>query len=187
MWRMLGEDAELVLGVDPTPLFSMHFATVKRYIPKAKAFLLPVGIDDMPQDTGVFDTVFSMGILYHRKSPLEHLLQLKGLLRQGGQLVLETLVVEGDAHTCLVPQGRYAKMRNVWFIPSVVMLSLWLSRCGFGNIRCVDVNVTSIEEQRVTDWMQFESLEDFLDSNDHSRTIEGYPAPMRAVILAERL
>jgi len=185
MWRMLGEEAKLVIGVDPTPLFSMHFATIKRYIPASNAFLLPVGIDDIPQNTGVFDSVFSMGILYHRKSPLDHLSQLKGLLRKGGELILETLVVEGDENTCLIPQGRYAKMRNVWFIPSVKMLELWLSRCGFKNIRCVDMDITSTDEQRSTDWMQFESLPNFLDPNDRSKTIEGYTAPMRAVMLAE--
>ena len=134
MWRMLGEDAELVVGIDPTPLFSMHFVTVKRYTPESKAFLLPVGIDDIPQDTRSFDSVFSMGILYHRKSPLDHLSQLKGLLRQGGELVLETLVIEGDEHSCLIPKGRYAKMRNVWFIPSVKMLELWLKLLSFTHI-----------------------------------------------------
>jgi len=184
MWRMLGMQADLVVGIDPTPLFSMHFATIKRYTPESKAFLLPVGIDDIPQDTGSFDSVFSMGILYHRKSPLDHLLQLKGLLSKGGELVLETLVIEGDEHRCLIPKGRYAKMRNVWFIPSVKMLELWLVRCGFKNIRCVDKAMTSLYEQRSTDWMQFESLADFLDPEDRSKTIEGYPAPMRAVILA---
>jgi len=187
MWRMLGEGADLVIGIDPTPLFSMHFATIKRYTPESNAFLLPVGIDDIPQDTGAFDSVFSMGILYHRKSPLDHLWQLKGLLCKGGELVLETLVIEGDENTCLIPKGRYAKMRNVWFIPSVKMLELWLFRCGFKNIRCVDIDTTSIDEQRSTDWMQFESLADFLDPNDSSKTIEGYPAPMRAVMLAEEV
>jgi len=185
MWRMLGENADLVVGVDPTPLFSMHFATMKRYTPESNVFLLPVGIDDIPQNTSVFDSVFSMGILYHRKSPLDHLWQLKGLLRKGGELVLETLVIEGDESTCLIPKGRYAKMRNVWFIPSVKMLELWLSRCGFKHIRCVDLGTTSLEEQRSTDWMKFESLPDFLDADDRSKTIEGYPAPMRAVMLAE--
>ena len=31
IWRMLGEQAKLVIGIDPTPLFSMHFATIKRH------------------------------------------------------------------------------------------------------------------------------------------------------------
>jgi len=187
MWRMLGNEAALVMGIDPTPLFSLHFATIKQYLPDTAVFLVPVGIDDVPVSPRAFDTVFSMGILYHRRSPLDHLLQLKAQLRVGGELVLETLVIEGDEHACLMPDERYAKMRNVWFIPSVKMLEVWLKRCGFVNIRCVDVGVTSLDEQRATDWMRFESLADFLDSNDSSKTIEGYAAPMRAVILAESL
>lgn len=125
-----------------------------------------------------------MGILYHRRSPLDHLIQLKELLRPGGELVLETLVIEGDENDCLVPDGRYAKMRNVWFIPSVAMLEIWLKRTGFNSVRCVDVNVTSIDEQRSTEWMQFESLPDFLDPDNRSKTIEGHPAPIRATFIA---
>jgi tRNA (mo5U34)-methyltransferase len=48
----------------------------------------------------------------------------------------------------------------------------------------VDVNVTSTQEQRSTEWMSFHSLENFLDPDDHSKTIEGYPAPRRAIITA---
>lgn len=184
IWRMLGAGAELVIGIDPTPLFSLHFATVKRYRSGANAFIIPVGIDDLPANMACFDSIFSMGILYHRHSPLDHLIQLKGLLRPGGELVLETLVIEGDRESCLIPDGRYAKMRNVWFIPSVKTVEIWLKRVGFTNIRCVDVNVTTIEEQRSTEWMQFESLSDFLDPDDHSKTVEGYPAPRRATIIA---
>ncbi|MEZ5478242.1 MAG: tRNA 5-methoxyuridine(34)/uridine 5-oxyacetic acid(34) synthase CmoB [Thiolinea sp.] len=131
-----------------------------------------------------FDTVFSMGVLYHRRSPLDHLQELKQVLRPGGELVLETLVVDGDARTVLLPEDRYAKMRNVWFIPSVAMLELWLRRLGFVQVRCVDVNVTSTAEQRSTDWMRFESLADFLDPANSALTVEGYPAPRRAVIIA---
>jgi tRNA (mo5U34)-methyltransferase len=127
-----------------------------------------------------------MGVLYHRRSPLDHLLQLRGCLRSGGELVLETLVVEGDVQTCLMPQERYACMANVWFIPSVAMLTLWLERCKFKNIRLVDINVTSTEEQRSTEWMTFQSLNDFLDRDDKSKTLEGYPAPRRAIMVAEK-
>ena len=133
-----------------------------------------------------FDTVFSMGVLYHRKSPLDHLSQLRAQLVNGGELVLETLVVDGDENTVLVPMDRYAKMKNVYFIPSVAALIHWLQKTGFKNVRCVDVAVTSLEEQRKTDWLENESLIDFLDPNDHNKTIEGYPAPKRAVILANK-
>lgn len=184
MWRMLGEGAKLVLGIDPSPLFSFHFASIKRYQPDASNFLIPTGIDEMPNGMQRFDTVFSMGILYHRREPLEHLYKIRGLLKRGGELVLETLVVDGDANTCLVPSGRYAKMRNVWFIPSVAMLTIWLQRVGFKNIRCVDLNTTRIQEQRSTDWMTFESLSNYLDPDDIQKTVEGYQAPKRAVMVA---
>jgi len=191
-WRMLGSGAELVVGIDPTQLFMMQFEAVKRLVaatPAGQELLdrvihLPLGIEDVPAKLHGFDTVFSMGVLYHRRSPIDHLQELRDALRPGGELVLETLVVEGDGGAVLMPEGRYAKMRNVWFIPSVAMLERWLRRCGFRHVRTVDVSVTSVEEQRSTQWMQFESLADFLDPADKSLTTEGYPAPYRAVILA---
>jgi len=185
LWRMLGAGAKLAIGIDPTALFSMQFAAIKRYQPEAPAFLLPVGIEAMPSAMRCFDSLFSMGILYHRRSPMDHLLELKALLRSGGELILDTLVIEGNAQQCLIPQGRYAKMRNVWFIPSVAMLSLWLKRAGFTAISVIDVSPTTPEEQRSTAWMNFESLANFLDPNDSSHTIEGHPAPVRAILTAQ--
>jgi tRNA (mo5U34)-methyltransferase len=125
-----------------------------------------------------------MGVLYHRRSPIDHLLMLRDLLRPGGELVLETLVIDRGNGNVLVPSGRYAKMRNVWFLPSVTELENWLRRVGFRVVRTVDVTATTIEEQRTTRWMRFESLRDFLDPTDTSRTIEGYPRPVRAIVLA---
>lgn len=185
-WRMLGEQAARVIGIDPTPLFVMQFEALKRYSPHSPLHVLPVGIDDVPENLNFFDTVFSMGVLYHRRSPLDHLLQLRGCLQTGGELVLETLVIEGGEQACLFPQGRYACMGNVWFLPSTAMLTLWLERCKFKNIRVVDVNQTSTEEQRSTEWMTFQSLADFLGPNDKAKTVEGYPAPRRAIIVAEK-
>ena len=107
-------------------------------------------------------------------------------LTRNQELVLETLVVEGDEQQCLMPEDRYAQMRNVWFLPSVKALECWLRRAGFVDVRCVDVSVTSIQEQRSTDWMRYQSLPEFLDPQDHSKTIEGLPAPMRAVLIARK-
>jgi tRNA (mo5U34)-methyltransferase len=184
-WRMLGAGAELVIGIDPSPLFIMQYSAVKHFAGDHPLYVLPMGIDDVPARLQAFDSVFSMGVLYHRRSPVDHLLQLKDCLRPGGELVLETLVIDGDENQVLLPHGRYAKMRNVWFIPSHRAILLWLQRCGFVNLKLVDVCRTSIEEQRRSEWMQFESLADFLDPSDHSKTIEGYPAPTRAVFTAQ--
>lgn len=37
-----------------------------------------------------------------------------------------------------------------------------------------------------SEWMTTESLAEFLDPNDSSKTLEGYPAPLRAVIIATK-
>lgn len=186
MWRMVGAGARLAVGIDPTQLFLCQFEAVRKLLGSdQRAHLLPLGIEQMPA-LQAFDTVFSMGVLYHRRSPLDHLWQLKDQLVSEGELVLETLVVEGDENTVLVPGDRYAQMRNVYFIPSAAALKMWLEKCGFVDVRIVDMNVTSTEEQRRTDWMITESLADFLDPNNRTKTVEGYPAPLRAVIIARK-
>ena len=186
MWRMLGAGAARVVGIDPSPLFLCQFEAVKRIAGNQHPIhLLPLGIEELPPIDS-FDTVFSMGVLYHRRSPIDHLLQLRDQLRMGGELVLETLVIDGDENAVLVPKDRYGKMNNVWFIPSVAALMLWLEKCEFTNIRCVDLDVTSLAEQRTTQWMKNESLVDYLDPNDVSLTVEGYPAPKRATIIATK-
>jgi tRNA (mo5U34)-methyltransferase len=185
-FRMLAQSPALVLGIEPSVLYNLQFQALQKYLLRPEIALLPLGVDDLPENLAWFDTVFSMGVFYHRKSPLDHLSRLFGFLRPGGELCLETLVIEGAEGRVLVPRKRYARMRNVWFIPSAAELAVWLRRCGFIDVRLVDESVTSLEEQRSTDWMQFESLAQCLDPADNSRTLEGYPAPRRAVLIAHR-
>lgn len=185
LWRMLGEEAKMVIGIDPTPLFLAQFYAIKHFYGQSKVHMLPLGIEQMPELKS-FDTVFSMGVLYHRRDPIQFITELKNQLSKGGQLVLETLVVDGDENTVLMPTGRYAQMRNVWFLPSTAALTIWLSRLGFEDINVVDESMTTLEEQRTTEWMTNQSLADFLDPIDHSKTIEGYPAPKRAVLVANK-
>lgn len=189
-WRMALAGARQVIGIDPTALFLAQFLAIRQLVAAMAAELaarvefLPVGVEAMPAELRRFDTVFSMGVLYHRRSPIDHLAELRGALRRGGQLVLETLVVDGDDQRVLVPRGRYAKMRNVWFIPATGLLETWLVRAGFKDVRTVDINVTGLDEQRSTAWMTFESLADFLDPADRRVTVEGHPAPRRAIVTA---
>jgi tRNA (mo5U34)-methyltransferase len=185
-WRMIGAGARLVVGIDPTWVFVTQFQAVNRYLGRDDLCVLPLGIEDLPAGLAAdgFDTVFSMGVLYHRRSPLDHLLDLRRLLRPDGELVLETLVLEGDGQRVLVPPDRYAAMRNVWFIPTVESLIIWLQRCGFADVRLVDCSRTRIEEQHGTAWMRFQSLPDHLDPDDPDRTREGLPAPTRAILIA---
>ncbi|WP_334327190.1 tRNA 5-methoxyuridine(34)/uridine 5-oxyacetic acid(34) synthase CmoB [Gilliamella apicola] len=184
LWRMIGAGAKLAVGIDPMALYLCQFEAIRKLLGNdQRAHLLPLGIEELPK-LNAFDIVFSMGVLYHRRSPLEHLFQLKDQLVDGGQLVLETLVIDGELHQALMPGERYAQMRNVYFIPSVPTMINWLHKCGFSDVKMVDKSVTSLDEQRKTEWMTSDSLADFLDPNDSSKTIEGYPAPMRAVFIA---
>ena len=185
LFRMLGAGADLALGIDPTILFNYQFRLLQRLSKPNRAYLLPLRSEHLPQFGG-FDTVFSLGVLYHRRSPIDHLRELLSFAKPGGELVLETLIIEGDQNTLLIPQDRYAKMANVWFIPSTSMLELMLRRAGFLDVKTVDVNTTSLNEQRATKWMQFQSLKDYLDPADKTKTVEGYPAPTRAILVARK-
>jgi tRNA (mo5U34)-methyltransferase len=185
---MLGAGARCVVGVDPTLVYVMqwlaqaHFACAGGEI--ARNFLLPLRDRDLPQGLSGFDTVFSMGVIYHRRDPAEHLARLRKWLRSGGRLVLETLVIDGPGDSVLVPEKRYARMRNVHYLPTPARLEADLRAAGFTDLVCVDRSPTTPEEQRTTPWMRFESLARCLDPDNPSLTVEGYPAPVRAMMLA---
>ncbi len=185
--RMLADDPAWVLGLDPYLLYAMQYRVLRHCLgPEPRLHLLPLALEALPEDARCFDSVFSMGVLYHRRSPMEHLQALRRALAPGGELILETLVIEGGVNEVLVPEGRYASMRNVWFLPSTASLQGWLRKAGFRDPQVVDLTLTTTEEQRTTTpWMPFRSLTDFLDPQDATRTVEGHPAPLRAVLLAK--
>ena len=187
-YRIAGLGARFVFNLEPSPLFYYQFMAIRQLLsadPRINLpHALPAVMSDAPENSARFDSVFCMGVLYHRADPFGFLQQLKGCLRSGGLLVLETLVIPGDKTQVLVPEGRYAQMNNIYFLPSTEALMSWLVKCGFTNIRLIDESDTTLYEQRQTPWMDFHSLSDFLDPDDQTRTIEGHPAPRRAVIFA---
>jgi len=187
-FRMAMEGAKRVLGIEPFLLFNYQFRAIKSLIESPlNALLLPVKLEHIPK-IAIFDTVFSMGVLYHQRDHMAHLSQLYEMMATDAELVLETLIVEGPEDYVLIPKGRYAQMRNVYSIPSIKTLKSWLNDANFNNIKVVDVNKTTTAEQRKTSWIgeNGASLEDFLDPLDDSLTIEGYPAPTRAIVVCER-
>lgn len=184
-WRMLGAGARLVIGIDPTWVFVMQWLACRHFAGDLPNYVLPLGVEQLPRLPVAFDTVCSMGVLYHRRDHLRHLARLRTLLRPGGTLVLETLVLpRGQEHALLVPEGRYGRMRNVWSIPGTGRLLGWMREAGFGQAAVVDVSRTSTDEQRSTPWMTFDSLDKALDPEDRTMTVEGHPAPTRAVLIA---
>lgn len=185
-YRMLGAGAKSVVGVDPGELFCTQFLAINHFVEATQLAVLPLTGEMVFDQPYLFDTVFSMGVLSHRREPQEHLAGLLSCLKSGGELVLETLVIESPDAELLVPEDRYANMRNVWKLPSVSLLLQQMLDAGFCNPRCVDICRTSTDEQRPTPWMPSHSLQHGLDPSDPSLTKEGYPAPTRAVVIANK-
>lgn len=185
LYRMLHQQPQLLIGLEPYATFYFQFCLLQHLIKAPNCYTIPAKFEELPLMEGYFDTIFHMGVLYHLRSPLDSLIQIRRSLRRGGELVLETLIIPGDGHLALSPPERYAKMNNVYFIPTVACLSSWLDKAGFTSIRCIDVTRTTSAEQRQTAWIQTESLSDFLSPDDELLTVEGHPAPRRALMLAQ--
>lgn len=185
--RMATSEPWLALGIDPFVLYSCQFLAMQHYFKTPRIHMLPLSLEQFPMLPKFFDVVFCMGVLYHQKSPLDFLRTLREYLRPGGSLVLETLTVAGDGPWVLSPVERYAKMRNCFLIPTVSCLIGWLERSGFSDIRIIDQSMTTPAEQRTTSWMPLQSLSDFLDPQDSSKTVEGYPAPQRSIVTCKRM
>lgn len=182
--RMRGSGARAVVGIDPMLLYLVQHAAIRYFMPPEPVYVLPLRWQELPPSCA-FDTVFSMGVLYHQRDPAEHLLALRRSLMGGGELVLETLVLPGGLREARTPH-RYARMRNVWLLPTVPLLLEWLEQAGFEDAHTVDVSYTTGLEQRRTEWMTFDSLAEALDPGDPGLTVEGWPAPHRAVILCRK-
>ena len=185
-WHMLQHGARCVVGIDPTLIFLIQHLAIAKYVNKLHNYVLPLRLEELPEGRSEFDSVFSMGVIYHCRKPLDHLARLFAHLKPGGEVILETLVMPDSWDQALVPPGRYARMRNVWQVPTSKVACEWLHQSGFSNCRIVDISTTSTDEQRTTEWMRFESLQSCLDSADSSLTIEGHPAPARVVLLANK-
>ena len=183
--RMMLEGAKKVLGIEPFLLFNYQYAAINAlHRQDSNSMLLPLRLEEMPS-MPVFESVFSMGVLYHQRDHMLHLSNLKEMMTPDSELILETLIVDGDEGDSLIPEGRYANMRNVHYLPSIGTLKSWLIDSGYRNIRVVDISQTTPNEQRKTKWIGDNpaSLEDFLDPFNSSLTIEGHPAPTRAIII----
>ncbi len=186
MFRMAHHEPRLVLGFEPYVQHYFAFQALNRMAGLENLAVLPLGVEHIGLFAGCFDVIFLMGIIYHRPSPFEMLRQLLGALRPGGTLVVESQAIPGEEPLALFPRDRYAKVPGTYFVPTGSCLVNWLERAGFTDVRLFCSHPMSSAEQRRTDWMGFESYADFLDPADQTRTVEGYPAPLRVFVKAAR-
>ncbi len=173
--------ADSLIGLDPSALYFSQFQAVQAFYKKDSIQVLPMGWEDLGLFKGWADVLFCFGVLYHHPKPKDILRQLKDCLKPGGCLLLETLVLDEEGSHCLIPEKRYAKMKNVFHLPTTHCLIDWIEEAGFKVEAYSEALPTSIEEQRVTELTFRQSLVDFLDPEDKSKTVEGHPAPTRQI------
>ena len=183
MFRMLKQQPKKIVGFDPSPLFKTQFDFINRYI-KSDIIYELLGVEHLDIYDERFDTIFCLGVLYHRSDPISTLKSLKKALKENGELFLDTFMIDGDEEVALTPKERYSKIPNIYFIPTISALRNWLFRAGFKDIKVLEIKKTDLQEQRKTKWIESESLENFLSPDNPNITVEGYPAPKRIYIKA---
>ena len=183
--RMLSQKSEMLVGFDPAPLYYLQFKFIDRFINSGVTYEL-LGVEHIQDYEIKFDTIFCLGVLYHRSDPIASLKSLYKGLNEGGELILDTFMIEGDDEVALTPKGRYSKIPNIYFIPTVNALKNWCFRAGFESVEVLAIKKTDTKEQRKTDWIVTQSLENFLNPNNLNETVEGYPAPIRVYIKAKK-
>ncbi len=183
MFRMLDKKPSKLVGFDPSVHYYSQFQFIDHFINSNITYEM-LGVEHVEYYEHKFDTLFCLGVLYHRSDPIGTLKSLRRGLNNGGELFLDTFMIDGDEDISLTPRERYSKIGNIYFIPTINALKNWCYRAGFDNVEVLEVRQTDTAEQRKTEWIASQSLEDFLDPADPTKTVEGYPAPKRAYIKA---
>lgn len=185
MFRMAEHAPKSVVGIDPSAIYRFQFQAIQNSIQAKNISFFPIGFEDIQSLNQTFDIIFCMGILYHHPDPSDILKRCLSVLNPGGTLVIETLILDKPGNHILRPKPTYAKMKNVYEIPTPEVLKRWMVNAGFSGVKCHDKTLTTSEEQRVTEWSSQKSLADFLDATDVTKTGEGYPAPVRAILTGQ--
>ena len=186
LFRMMEDKPKQLIGFDPSAIPYCQFKFLDHFIQSGIKFEL-LGVEHVEYYEHKFDILFCLGVLYHRADPIGSLKSLYKGLNFGGELILDTFMIDGEDEICLTPKKRYSKIPNIYFIPTINALKNWCYRAGFAEIEVLEVAKTELNEQRKTEWINTQSLDDFLDNEDNSKTVEGYPAPKRVYIKAKKI
>ena len=184
MFRMREQNPREIIGFDPGANFYLQFLFINLFAKTDIKFEL-LGVEHLPFYEKKFDFIFMLGVLYHRSDPVGSLKSLAKALNKSGEIIIDTFMIDGDEDVALSPASTYSKIPNIYFVPTVNCLRNWLVRAGFCDIEILAITKTDANEQRKTDWIDSQSLEDFLDPNDPTKTVEGYPAPKRVYVKAK--
>lgn len=185
MFKMLEDKPKRLTGFDPSPLCKLQFDFINHFI-KSDILYEMLGVEHLEYYEHKFDFIFMLGVLYHRPDPVGTLKSLAKSLNKNGEILIDTFMIDGDEEVALSPNKTYSKIPNIYFIPTIPAFKNWLNRAGFENIEVLTITKTDSSEQRQTAWTFAQSLNDFLDPNDKTKTVEGYPAPKRVYVKAKK-
>ena len=183
LFRMQSHQPKKLIGFDPSAIYYSQFQFINHFIDSAIVYEM-LGVEHVEFYEHRFDLLFCLGVLYHRPDPVGMLKSLYRGLNRGGELILDTFMIDGEEEIALTPRERYSKIPNIYFVPTVNALKNWCYRAGFERVEVLETKKTDLNEQRKTEWIATQSLEDFLDPDDPDKTVEGYPAPKRVYIKA---
>lgn len=186
MFRMAPYEPELVLGFEPSMQHYYCFQSLNNMAGLTNLHIDLLGVEHISLFPSTFDVIFLMGIIYHRVSPVEALKDIFTALKPGGTLILESQAIPGDEPIALFPEKTYAKVPGTYFVPTGRCLQNWMQRAGMQSVELFCSHTMSETEQRRTEWMEFESYNDFIDPLNRSLTIEGYPAPCRVFLSGKK-
>jgi len=181
LFRMQEDSPASLVGFDPSALYKTQFDFINHFVKSDIKYEL-LGVEHVPFYEEKFDIIFCLGVLYHRSDPVAMLKQLFKGLDKEGEVILDTFMIDGEEEMALCPQGSYSKIPNIYFVPTIPALKNWCLRAGFSDFEVLETSVTDANEQRKTEWIEGQSLEDFLDPDDNTKTVEGYPAPKRVYV-----
>lgn len=181
LFRMQEDKPKVLVGFDPSPIYKTQFDFINHFVKSDIVYEL-LGVEHLEFYEDKFDIVFCLGVLYHRSDPVAMLKSLYKGLDINGEVILDTFYIEGDKEMCLCPESSYSKIPNIFFVPTISALKNWCLRAGFSSFEVLETSVTNMDEQRKTKWIEGQSLENFLDPSDSSKTVEGYPAPARVYV-----
>lgn len=181
LFRMQEDAPKTLVGFDPSPIYKTQFDFINHFVQSEIVYEL-LGVEHLEFYEEKFDVIFCLGVLYHRSDPIAMLKSLYKGLDKEGEVILDTFYIEGEAEMALCPANSYSKIPNISFVPTIAALKNWCLRAGFSSFEVLETSTTQSDEQRKTSWIEGQSLEDFLDPMDSTKTVEGYPAPARVYV-----
>ncbi len=186
MFRMVPASPCFVLGFEPSVQHYYCFKALNAMAGCTNLVIDLLGVEHIALFRQSFDVIFLMGVIYHRSSPMQVLEDLFNALKPGGTLLVESQAIPGTEPLALFPEKTYAKAPGIYFVPTGTALKNWLLRAGFEDVDLFCSHPMSPAEQRPTEWMVFESYQDYIDPQNAQLTVEGYPAPQRVYLMARR-